>query len=584
MSRCCTVVQKKSVSLPIKNLNLKIVSKQFYILLLMLIAWGCAQAEVVYPEYWKSLNNEQMMEKGGQFAKAEQMDSALACYSLLASQLSREHDQASEAMRAKAIFAMSKIYLFHYYNYQKGADCLMMALQPAEAANDSVLLSGIYHNLGHLFLQQEHVSAGVENILPICSKYFKKAYSYAVDNTVTKKTILCNLIAVGIWTNFATNFNAEMQEYCDSHKQPNYLTQFCRASWSMQQHDNDGALKYLDEAITMADNEKIRGVVLMIKCRLLDAMGRDAESMAVLDEYEKLVRDNGFIEGIPDIYDQKYLFYSKRGNLALAKDNRLKYFESVDSLNRITQLTYLEKIPFIYDLQKATEEIHVQEIQHHRLKQMLWIVIAAAIIFMVLALMIYRRNKEIQENYRILYEQNLEHLAIIEKEREKMTVVAPLPAIDEEPELTTDEPDSVGTEFVSADSDDSHNDMLLEVYQRIQTVMETSPEIYDASFSFGRLHEIVGSNTKYLSRAISLYTHTDFRSLLNQYRIREACRRMNDVEHYGNYTIDAIAKGVGIVSRSAFIKHFKSQTGITPSAYLKLARQKSGGGARSAEP
>lgn len=574
---------KKSLPLPIKNLNLKIVLKQFYILLL-LIAWGCAQAKVVYPEYWKSLNNEQMMEKGGQFAKAEQMDSALACYSLLASQLSREHDQASEAMRAKAIFAMAKIYSYHYYNYQKGADCLMMARQPAEAANDSVLLSGIYSNLGHLYLQQEHESAGKTNELSTTKKCYKKAYSYAADNSPSQRSIITNMVAIGFWTNFAANFNAEMQDYCDKHKQPDDLTQFCRASWSMQRRDYDGALKYLDEAVELSDNERVRGMVLMIKCKLLDEMGRDAESMAVLDEYEKLVRGNGLLEGIPDIYDQKYLFYSKRGNQALAKDNRLKYFESVDSLNRITQLTYLEKIPFIYDLQKATEEIHVQEIQHHRLKQILWIVIAAAIIFMVLALMIYRRNKEIQENYRILYEQNLEHLAIIEKEREKMTVVAPLPAIDEEPELTTDEPDSVGTEFVSADSDDSHNDMLLEVYQRIQAVMETSPEIYDASFSFGRLHEIVGSNTKYLSRAISLYTHTDFRSLLNQYRIREACRRMNDVEHYGNYTIDAIAKGVGIVSRSAFIKHFKSQTGITPSAYLKLARQKSGGGARSAEP
>ena len=550
--------------------------KQLYILLI-LVAWGCAQAKVVYPEYWKSLNNEQMMDKGSRFAKAEQMDSALACYSLLASRLSNEHDKASEGLRAKAIYAMAKIYLFHYYNYQKGADCLMMALQPAEAANDSVLLSGIYNNLGHLYLQQEYQSAGVVNDLPIASEYFKKAYSFAINITSSKHSILANLIAVGIWTNFAANFNAEMQEYCENCKQPDDLTQFCRASWSMQQHDNVGALKYLDEAITMANNEKIRGMVLMIKCKLLDEIGRDAESMAVLDEYEKLVRDNGFIEGIPDIYDQKYLFYSKRGNQALAKDNRLKYFESVDSLNHITQLTYLEKIPFIYDLQKATEEIHIQEIQHQRLKQILWIVIAAAIIFMVLALMIYRRNKEIQENYRILYEQNLEHLAIIEEERKKMPVVdQPLPASDEEPELTEDEQIDAVKAASSGDTanDDINNPVLNEVYQRICAVMEKSPEVYSENFTFARLHELVGSNTKYLSRAISTHAQCDFKTLLSQYRIREACRRMNDVEHYRNFTIDAIAKSVGVTSRTSFIKNFKSQTGITPSAYLKLARQK----------
>lgn len=552
-------------------------SKQFYILLLILVAWGCAQAEVVYPEYWKSLNKEQMMEKGGQFAKAEQMDSALACYSLLASRLSHERDKASEGMRAKAIFAMAKIYSYHYYNYQKGADCLMMARQPAEAANDSMLLSGIYSNLGHLYLQQEHESAGKINELSTTKKCYKKAYSYAADNSPLQCSIITNLVAIGFWTNFSTNFNAEMQDYCDKHKQPDDLTQFCRASWSMQRSDYDGALKYLDEAITMANNERVRGMVLMIKCKLLDEMGRDAESMAVLDEYEKLVRDNGLLEGIPDIYDQKYLFYSKRGNLALAKDNRLKYFESVDSLNRITQLTYLEKIPFIYDLQKATEEIQIQEIQHQRLKQILWIVIAAAIIFMVLALMVYRRNKEIKENYRILYAQNLEHLAIIEEERKKMPVVdQPLPASDEEPELAEDEQNDAAKAAASVNTanDNSNNPVLNEIYQRICAVMETSPEVFSENFTFARLHELVGSNTKYLSRAISVFAKCDFKTLLSQYRIREACRRMNDVEHYRNYTIDAIAKGVGIASRTSFIKNFKNQTGITPSAYLKLARQK----------
>lgn len=100
------------------------------------------------------------------------------------------------------------------------------------------------------------------------------------------------------------------------------------------------------------------------------------------------------------------------------------------------------------------------------------------------------------------------------------------------------------------------------VYQRVVAVMETAPEIFDKSFTFSRLHELVGGNAKYISQAINTYAHCDFRTLLGQYRIREACRRINDMEHYGNYTIDAIAKGVGIMSRTSFIQNFKKHTGL----------------------
>ncbi|MBR1473951.1 MAG: AraC family transcriptional regulator [Muribaculaceae bacterium] len=85
---------------------------------------------------------------------------------------------------------------------------------------------------------------------------------------------------------------------------------------------------------------------------------------------------------------------------------------------------------------------------------------------------------------------------------------------------------------------------------------------------------MVGSNIRYISIAISRFANCDFKALLNQYRIQEACRRMNDVEHYGRYTIEAIAKSVGVTSRTSFIQNFKKQTGLTPSAYLKFAREK----------
>ena len=49
---------------------------------------------------------------------------------------------------------------------------------------------------------------------------------------------------------------------------------------------------------------------------------------------------------------------------------------------------------------------------------------------------------------------------------------------------------------------------------------------------------------------------------------------MNDTENYGQYTIKAIAESVGYKSQSNFINVFTRQTGIKPSVFQKISREK----------
>ncbi len=48
---------------------------------------------------------------------------------------------------------------------------------------------------------------------------------------------------------------------------------------------------------------------------------------------------------------------------------------------------------------------------------------------------------------------------------------------------------------------------------------------------------------------------------------------MSDTENYGNYTIGAIAESVGFRSSTNFIAAFKKLPGVTPSHYLRLAKE-----------
>jgi AraC-like DNA-binding protein len=84
-----------------------------------------------------------------------------------------------------------------------------------------------------------------------------------------------------------------------------------------------------------------------------------------------------------------------------------------------------------------------------------------------------------------------------------------------------------------------------------------------------------GSKYKYVSQVINEYYQQNFNTFLNSYRIKEACKRLGDLEHYGNYTIEAISESVGFKSRSTFVSSFKRITGLTPSQYQRLARKQS---------
>ena len=79
---------------------------------------------------------------------------------------------------------------------------------------------------------------------------------------------------------------------------------------------------------------------------------------------------------------------------------------------------------------------------------------------------------------------------------------------------------------------------------------------------------------KKVSQVINEKAGCNFNNLINEYRIKEACRRMNDTEQYGKYTIEAISTSVGFKSRSTFLLQFKRVTGLTPSEYQRA--QKSG--------
>lgn len=64
---------------------------------------------------------------------------------------------------------------------------------------------------------------------------------------------------------------------------------------------------------------------------------------------------------------------------------------------------------------------------------------------------------------------------------------------------------------------------------------------------------------------INQLTGNNFNTFINEYRIKEACKRISDRDNYGNMTLEAIANSVGFKSVNSFRTAFKKVTGLFPS-------------------
>ena len=530
-------------------------------------------AGTTYPTRWQQLSTEELNKKGRSFMNNEQSDSALICFSIAAGRLGNARDNERKTC-ISATFWLGHLYQFHYYNYQKAADCLLIAQQAATELGDSTLMAYIYHELGCLYLQYESSHEGDDMSLTLGN--FKKAYWCKVQNDTVRDLFMFNLVTTGLQFGQVKQVLEETHDYCGQHHQPNYVTHLCHAAWCVEKQDYHSAIQSVDSSLALIKDRsgefyaRLEIVERYLRCILLNKVHKPQEALDELEQYMQLCREYGLKEGYPDYYSMLSKFYLEQGNLVKANECKVKYYEAVDSLTGLTQLFYLTKAPLVFDLQKANEEVRVQTIQRERVTQIMVIVVLAALVFLLLMFLLYRRNKQLTESYRVLYELNQEQLLRLEASHRMVEELQqPLPVIQEaEPVADEQEQEACATAY---DIDDA---LLQDIYDRVMAVMEHSPEVYDELFSMSKLNVMVGSNIRYISMAINRFANCDFKALLSRQRIHEACRRMNDIDNYGHYTIEAIGKSVGITSRTSFINNFKKQTGLTPSAYLKIAREK----------
>lgn len=276
-----------------------------------------------------------------------------------------------------------------------------------------------------------------------------------------------------------------------------------------------------------------------------------------------------------ECYRLIYETYWNKGQSDSAQAYKSKYLALSDSLYDQRHLTEAQN-KFL-DYEDRLVEATIVDL-HENIHRRNAVIFGIAILVLLLALtviFIVRQNRRLHAAYLHMVNRNKEYISLRDTNSrllEQVERLSPTPDMPEseansEPEAEHDDEDTSETRS----SINLSAEQIQMLSNKINHVMADVSIICDPNFSLSSLAKLVHSNTAYISYVINTSYNKNFKTLLNEHRIAEACRRLTDTEHYGNLSIPAIAEQLGYNSINGFTLAFRKVIGMTPSVYQKLA-------------
>lgn len=507
---------------------------------------------------WAGIGSEGLVEMGRSFRSAggTEMSKALLCYTIVLNRYDDALPDREKSLCAQAFNSAGYIYFYHYCDYAKAYSCFSRAAAISEETGDSLTLMNSCQCLANVFItfaEQNGDHRSEQKGLELYRRSFDIALATRHYDGLISNFI--NMTSVAFSNGDLGTIDKEMRAFAGVKfpkgvRMAAYATEIYLSMKAIADSDYTTALRHLDRQIAEAgrceavQKERVMMNSVFNKAIILKRMGDSKGAVAEMERAAEIVSS-------PELRDQRANVYNYMADICKdydpdkARDYRYRYFELRDTLQRENRLQEVAGLHFLDEFQKIDSEMQ-QMAERRRTERVVVRILAVGIALLVLFLvLLFRKNSRLNKSNRELYRKNVDLLRAEEQAR------------------------SQRVKYGGSTLTDGGKEKLL---TDIREVFDNAEEFCSPDFSLDRLASLVGSKSKYVSQVINeLYGQT-FTNVLTETRIKEACKRISDVESYGQYTIEAIASGVGFKSRSNFITNFKRITGLTPSAYQKIAR------------
>ncbi len=411
--------------------------------------------------------------------------------------------------------------------------------------------------------------------------YYMRGYKASLQskNTEMQWKAATNLVAVccitGDLEGAKAFFKVQMQLPISDVTMKKYYFLTNQAYIATARNNNGMAVYYTRQALEYAKEKAMpRQYLVSLYTELGNLKMRSGDAKGAIESYDTALDNITEKEGkAQTISVYKYLesAYAKIGKPDSAKKYHNLYLNLSDSVFNMAQLNVANGKLFEYENRENASHISRLVSQNYALIAAVAVFLALVVTLTLLYRALRKKNRRLEESQQALVEKNKDLMQSDDNNRalldKYINAINELRQAQKESQAQTQAKDErTGTVL----GDEQKNRLL----KSIMEVMENVAVISAPDFDMKQLAERVGSNQNYVSYVINDTYGKNFRSLLNEYRIREAVKRISDREKYGNVTMQAIYEELGWKSAASFISAFKKVNGMTPSEYQKAMIKK----------
>lgn len=522
--------------------------------------------------------------KASDFEKAGQKDSALLYYSLVANRY-YEHKLKDRDIPTviDALSLMGRLYHLEFYDFRQSFNYLTLA--------ESLSLEYDYHHqLPNIYLQLAGISFTdgdvhqspdyISNAVSLYKKSYEEALNQKQYGTAVKSFI--NLINFSTDSVAHASIKEEIKSF-ESLQDPSvpllsYALMLTYGSIAQISKDYDSAIGYYKQMPELVA-DSIPGALrykLVADTRISDVYfqsGNEALGLEYLHKVENTATADSMIDLQVDTYRALEDYYSGKGDETNALHYHLLYLEAKDAMLEKHNLESVKYAQFLNELNTANEQIQKISYQRRMQNRILIGVSIFALILLILVSVIIYNYRLLQEKNKSIYRQMARSLDAEQKRQVEEPAIAGVELPDAEPateDADTGAESDIASKYKSSILTEEEKDSI---YHKIQEAMQDVDLFCNDSFSLQVLSDRINERSRLVSQVINERYKSNFPSFVNDYRIREACRRIMNQEAYGHLSLAGIGESVGIKSRSQFSSIFKKVVGMTAAEYQKEARK-----------
>lgn len=543
-----------------------------------------------------SLSDKYLYDTGmGHMNDSECIDSALIYLSVLSNRISwPSRNPKHRDYCIAAMIQLARLHSYFIYDFSKAYTYLLKARDQASADRLYMIpyidlnIANLYYNHGRMSKQEAYYSQALSKYKDLFNLIIEDSTQYHVlaPTFVNMVQVANESGSIGSVKDYigrymhskAMGSKSELSRYAD------FLG---RSIDAYLKGDSAASLSFIDSMWMSTQGPEFHKrqqevVALGIKMHLLlnltpDITNPNPDILNTIVRLKNISEQNKFDDAVCDAYYFLFEYYNNIGDTLNANLNLLKHYRAKEQYLHSANFYSIDKTGLSYEIEKKNDELLVMKNRKHLRDIYLWVAGVLCLLLLVIVVVVWINLKQTRRKNIILYEQNLKLINSGQPITPDSAGVSPK---ENEEEEETDDNSGNANHEKYANVSVSHDKSEI-IAEKINFTMQNSEEVYKQEFSLSSLVDIISTELKdhtvnktYLSLVMSRDMDTSFSTLLNDARIKEACRRFNNIEEYGNMTIEGIGLSVGYKSRSYFVTVFKKIVGMSPSSYQNIAKSK----------